>query len=81
MTTDRTSRQRLRGDSLSFWSVFLTILLLFTNLFPFCHRLLAESLAAVHLAASLNFSMTTELLLIHLMVLVKMPTYGYKSVS
>lgn len=37
-------------------------------------------MAADHLAVSLNFSMTTELLPIHLILLAKMPTYGYKSV-
>lgn len=36
----------------------------------------AESLAPDHLAVSLKFSMTTELLLIHLTLLAKMPTYG-----
>lgn len=50
------------------------------SLVSFCHRQQssqkAESLAADHLAVSLNSRMTTELLPIHLILLVKMPTYG-----
>lgn len=40
----------------------------------------AESLTADRLSASLDFSTTSELLPVHLIPLVKMPTYGYKSV-